>query len=443
MERRRRLAARVAAMTVVVLIAAGCGAPPSPTQLAAGESATPPALETPISTPAPVSAATAAATAAPTPAPTPGPAGLTIGWASVLSTDTAGKAAAELAGGVSDAVAFGGGYVLAGSENQGRYAVVWDSPDGTHWQAVDNAPGFADGVIDYLVRLPDGLLAVGTAQGLDSQCASADLGCNPVSPIRLWTSPDGLAWHQLPSAATAPFGRAQLELIVDGPSGLVAFGDLVPAQGDAITSMIWTSVDGRSWARAPQFSTAFPTDTMSAMDAGPLGYVAVGSGWAGGNPTLPRRAWYSVDGKTWRLGSGPGPQGPVVVLACAGGFLGVDNPLAQASFWATADGVNWAVQPAVVDRPNWPAYVGTGLFSDGTGILALGSDSFQTPGVWITTDGLNWQSIEMIGAQPPFESAVAGSVVGALGPKGVIVTTQTQSAAGGSIWTVWLGTITE
>jgi hypothetical protein len=433
MERTQRLAARVAAMTVVVLVAAGCGATPRPTDVAAAESATPTVLETPTAVPAPTPAAT----------PTPVSTGLTIGWAPVLASASAGKVAADLGGGISAAVAFGDGFVLAGSENQGQHAVVWYSPDGTHWQAIDNAPGFADGVIDSLVRLPDGLLAVGTSQGLDSQCAGGALGCNPVSPIRLWTSPDGLTWHLLPGTATAPFGRAQLELAVDGPSGLVAFGELVPAQGTNITSMIWTSDDGRSWTRAPQFSTAFPTDSMSDLEGGPGGYVAVGSGWADGNPTLPQLAWYSSDGKSWKLGSGPGDQGPTIVLACAGGFLGVANPLAQASFWTTADGVNWTVQPAVVGRPNWPSYVGTGLFSDGKGILALGSDSFQTPGAWITTDGRDWQSVAMIGVQPPFDSAVAGSVVGALGSKGVIVTTETQPATGGSIWTLWLGTIAE
>ena len=49
----------------------------------------------------------------------------------------------------------------------------------------------------------------------------------------------------------------------------------------------------------------------------------------------------------------------------------------------------------------------------------------------------------MNGVQPPFESAVAGSVVGALGSRGFIVTTETQPSAGGSIWMVWLGTIAE
>jgi hypothetical protein len=351
------------------------------------------------------------------------------------------KPAAKLKGGITAAVAFGDGFVLAGSENGGQHAVVWYSPDGVRWQPVDDAPGFADGVIANLVRLPDGLMAVGTAASLDAECAGGALGCNPVSPIRLWTSSDGRVWHALPSSAAKPFGRAQLDLIVAGPAGLVAYGQMVPAEGTAITPMVWTSADGRSWSRAPQFASAFSTYSMSDLDAGPSGYVAVGARSVGGSLTQPRRAWYSADGKTWKLGSGPAANGPSVVMAFAGGFFGVENPQARASFWVSADGVNWSVQPGVVDRPNYPAYVGSGLFSDGTRILALGSDSFGTAGAWLTSDGRSWQLAVLGGPEPSLETAVLGSVVGAFGSRGVIVTTATGSDGPGPIWTIWLGTI--
>ena len=425
MERTQRLTARVAAMTVAVLVAAGCGSAPSPTEETAAASANPTALETP--------APSATPTLEPIPTPTPVPTGPTLLWTAVYSSDGPAKDAPKLKGGISAAVAFGDGFVLAGSEDKTRRTVIyWYSPDGSSWQAIDNAPGFADGVIGFLVPLSDGLLAVGTAQKLDSQCADGALGCNPVSPIRLWTSADGRDWHALPGTATAPFGRAQLDLIVPGPSGLVAFGKLVPPTGTDIKAMIWTSADGRAWSPAPQFSTAFPTDTIFDLAAGPGGYVAVGS---------PRRAWYSTDGKTWKLASGPAGQGPSIVLECAGGFLGVENPSSQAAFWTSTDGVSWTVQPRVVDRPDDPAYVGTGLFSDGDRILAFGADAHQTRGAWISSDGRNWQSVVLGGPLPPLDTANADSVVGAFGPKGLLVTTATDSAPGVTSWTIWLGTL--
>ena len=444
MDRSQRLAARVAVVAVFALVVAGCGFFPSPTQEAAAVSATPAALATRAPTPLPLTT--------PEPTPTP-PTGPTLSWAPVLASNGNAKLAPKLGGGISAALAFPGGFVLAGSDSQGR-AIVWYSPDGTKWQPVEGVPGFEDGVIRNLVPLPEGLLAnlvptpggllaVGTGQKFDSLCAGAALGCNPVAPIRFWTSTDGLDWRALPTSVAAPFGRAQLDQIVPGPSGLVAFGELVPATGTNITAMVWTSPDGRVWTRAPQFPTAFPTDTIADLAAGPGGYAAVGSRSVGGNLTQSRRAWYSVDGRTWQRASGPGAQGPTVVMTCEGGFFGVDSPSAQATFWTSADGVNWRVQPAVVGRPNYPAYVGSGLYSDGTRILAMGADSFQTRGAWLSTDGLEWQPIALSGVQPPTDSAVIGSVVGTLGPKGAIVTTATQVAAGLPTWTVWFGTLSQ
>ena len=73
----------------------------------------------------------------------------------------------------------------------------------------------------------------------------------------------------------------------------------------------------------------------------------------------------------------------------------------------------------------------------------MGADSFQTRGAWLSTDGLEWQPIVLSGGQPPTDSAVIGSVVGTLGPKGAIVTTATQTSAGSPTWTVWFGTLSQ
>jgi hypothetical protein len=427
-------------MAVAASVVAGCGAASTPTDEAAALSASPTVFVTPatsqLATPTTIS--TPATVATPTPAATPShvPAGSTLSWKSVLSSD-----GDPLGSNLTAAVAFGDGFVVAGNENQGQHAVIWYSADGKSWQKIDKAQDFSDGVIGTLVPIPQGLLAVGTASQPDSRCGGGAFGCNAVSAIRLWTSPDGRAWHALASSVVVPFGRAQLIQVVSGPSGVVAFGELVPVTGTDTTAMVWNSPNGLAWEREPQFSTAFPSDTIVDLAAGPAGFEAVGSRSAGGNLTGPRRAWFSSDGKTWKLGSGPATRGPTVVMACTAGFFGVDNPSAQASFWTTADGVKWTVQPGVVGRPDLPTYVGQGLFSDGNRILAIGADSFQTPGAWLSTDGRQWESIALSGPQPPIDTAVAGSVAAAFSSSGVLVTTATQSLQGATNWTIWLGTL--
>lgn len=436
---RRSRVGRLMGLLGVLAIVAGCGsAAPSGSQIAAAESATPGAFTAaPLPTvTAPAGATPTAATAASPDQPTLFPGGQTLTWASVLSSD-GGSALGTKLGGISDAVAFGDGFVLSGSENEGQHAVIWYSQDGVSWQAIDNVPGFADGVIRTVVAAGDGLVAVGTAFGLDSRCAADATDCNPGSAIRLWISPDGRNWRGLSAAALKPFGRAQLEVVVPGPAGLVAFGQLVPTTGDRISPMMWISPDGRSWSAAPQFGRAFPSDTVIDLAAGANGYVAAGALWVGGNMGRPRKAWYSADGRTWQVASGLiNGEGPSVVLACAGGYVGIDAPSGSAAFWTSLDGRSWALQPEVLNRPDYPVHLGMGVYSDGRRILAIGSDSYQTSEAWLSGDGRDWRPYTLGGKRPAADSAV----VGALGARGVVVATTTPGSPG-QTWTIWFGTL--
>jgi hypothetical protein len=431
---------RVAPFSIVVLalfLAAGCGSPaPSPTQIAAAESAARPTATTPAATEAPTEAAPAVTPNPSSPEPTLAPVGRQITWQQAISSDDGSKDAPRL-GSITDAVAFGDGFVLSGSEMEGQRAVIWYSPDGATWQAIDSAPGFSDGVIDMVVPLGDGLIAIGTGYGLDSRCTANAVGCNPVSPIRLWTSPDGRNWHALPAAASKGLGRAQLGVVIPGPKGLLAFGVVVPVTGDHLTPMVWTSPNGRSWTAATQFGRSYSQDTIFAMTAGAGGYVAAGSFWAGGHQGTPRKIWYSANGKFWHPASGLADgDGPSIVLPCAGGYLGVDDGSAGAQLWTSADGRKWLLQPAVSNRPDYPLHLGLGVYSDGQRVLAMGSDFYSTREAWLSTDGRDWNSYSFRGASLTAESAI----VGALGPKGVVVATNTNGSAGQAL-TIWFGSI--
>jgi hypothetical protein len=435
---------RLASLWIVFIslsIVSGCGsATPSGSQVAAAESATPVATAAPIETPGPTLGPTLDPTLGATPEPSPrpslAPGGLTLSWQPTLASDDGSRAATKL-GGISDAVAFGDGFVLSGSEQDGRHAVIWYSADGLAWRAIDNVPGFADGVIDMLSPMSNGLIAIGHASELDAKCAVDAVGCNPLSPIRMWTSTTGGSWHAVPAAALASFGRAQIELVAAGPTGLVAFGTLVPPTGDTFPAMVWTSANGRTWSAAPQFGHAFSQDTLFDLTAGANGYVAAGSLWVGGNQGRPRKVWYSADGRTWQAASGlTEGAGPATILACAGGYLGLDNSSDSVSLWASPDGRSWDLAPAVVNRPDYPSHLSLGVYSDGQRILAIGSDFYRTTEAWLSSDGRDWQPYNFGGQGLTADSSLGG----ALGTRGVVIATRTTSGFG-QIVTLWFAAL--
>ena len=421
LDRPRWRRAVLAALTLTLLTGCGGVAPGTPA---------PPAEAASPSGSLVGSSPIAPATPEPTLAPT------TIGWKRVMAT---GASSALLRDGdtIMSAIPLADGYLLAGNANSGQQAVIWQSSDGVAWQRIDSGPSFASSQITTLVAIPGGVLALGTASRLDSFCGGGAGGnCNPVFPIRMWTSSDGRSWQQLPDAATAVFGRAVLGPVVSGP-GLVLFGQRVPvAPSAAPTPMEWTSTDGRTWHAEPAFTTAFPKGVVLALVHRPDGFVGVGSNTASGTTRTVGAAWSSADGRTWTAASVPPATQEVTRLyAAASGFLAIGVTGGSETFWASRDGRSWAaVGPS--GFPFGTTVTSPTLLSDGTWITAVGADHSGVAGTWISSDGTSWLPVTSGGQVPPTLTA-AGGAIGALGPTGLVLATTTATSTGFST-SVWI-----
>lgn len=378
----------------------------------------------------------------PTPTPTPLPSvsvlpGASITWTEVMSTDD-GRSLIEEDDTIMSAILFGGGYVLAGNANNAGRAVVWQSSDGTSWQRIEDGPSFADSTMRMLVAIPGGVLAIGAATASDGLCSGGEgTTCNPVSPIRLWTSSDGRPWQRLPDVATAAFGRAQLTEAASGPDVLVLFGWHVPVAALAPTQpMVWTSADGRTWRVRKQFGRTFPDGVVEGLIASANGFAAVGRNTGLESPHMPGTAWFSGDGRTWTAASVPASTDEETrVYAGSSGLLASGLTDGPTVFWSSPDGRSWSAADAsafpFTSNDRSPV-----LVSDGTRIMAVGANRSGASGAWVSSDGLDWQSIASIGTVPPIP-ATDGGTIGALGPRGVVLAT-TINAATVSI-SVWVG----
>jgi hypothetical protein len=166
-----------------------------------------------------------------------------------------------------------------------------------------------------------------------------------------------------------------------------------------------TFAAARDWTRVAD-QAAFADAGMSAVAAGPGGYVAVGcattaefdAGQCDG------AAWTSPDGRTWQRSPVPSADQLYLggVIAGEPGYLAWGYDVG-AAFWASPDGVEWQRAPTIpsfaygmVDSVVW--------FKDR--FYAVGT-SPEEPLAWTSPDGLAWSPVGAIGcvpgpsAQPP------------------------------------------
>ena len=167
---------------------------------------------------------------------------------------------------LAEVVAWRGGFVASGSvllwgpPGVGRQT-IWTSPDGLAWTEVPDPFGPQQDplvIVQRLVPFGDVLVAVGS-QG---------------RRLLLWTYPDGRRWQRVPDAPV--FGSAGVPARADHELGIVGaaatqgrieivgtYGPLTPPT----TTRIWTSTDGRHW-RHDAWTGADPTDLMDLSASG-------------------------------------------------------------------------------------------------------------------------------------------------------------------------------
>lgn len=217
-------------------------------------------------------------------------------------------------------------------------------------------------------------------------------------------------WRRVPSggwtlvSATSPAvyrrpGDEQLTAIAHGPAGWIAVGDVV--SGAVQHPVVVTSADGLTW-RALDGMAAFtaPDTIVTAVTAGPGGYVVVGKQASGGR--MFAAMWWSADLRNWVTGSNGGLDGRLeasaayAVAAVPSGFVAAGTHGNCHAVWTSADGRRWQVHDVLVP-PGATSAILDLLAVNGSKVVAAGYAVMKTgnvPIVVISVDGgRHWRQI--------------------------------------------------
>jgi hypothetical protein len=211
-----------------------------------------------------------------------------------------------------------------------------------------------------------------------------------------FASSDGLAWERTTAPATFP---ADPGVLTSLGGRLVAFvrGSAPFPRTDA-----WTSVDGRTWRRAPELALA--DGVINAVASRDTTLVAAGIDASGRHAV-----WRSAGGGSWSRVSDIPPRALVGnVAGVAGGFVafgrdgepdvasggvgvrGVGRPAA----WRSSDGLAWTA--VAVEGTEAPGAQLLSIYPVRDGMFAAGSDSAASPRsalLWDSPDGLRWRAL--------------------------------------------------
>ena len=208
-----------------------------------------------------------------------------------------------------------GGFVAVGYDRSDaepyRDAAVWLSPDGLRWSRVPNGDGALGNGHDR-DQVMDAVTE--TPSGL-LVAVGRDRAAGAV-----WTSTDGRHWARTRSPGLQAAGSTlELQDVVAAGSRLVAVGRRGDPKGNLNEAAVWLSTDGRDWrrVRSPVFekqsggSNEARGQQMRGVVAVPFGFVAVGADHPSG-PDGPAAAavWTSLDGEVWTPVGIPSLAGP-------------------------------------------------------------------------------------------------------------------------------------
>jgi len=234
--------------------------------------------------------------------------------ASTITHDLAGVSAVQAASGPR-------GYVITGTvtEPGGAYSRdVWWSPDLVSWtKARDvNETGGSNHVLAVAAG-QSGFVSAGSHENL---------------PV-VWTSSDGRTWTAVSTPLPAGASAGVIQQVAVNGNHAVALGQQTTAQG--VEPLAERSDDGgRTWQAVP-FTAPGPGVSFTALTASSSGFTAAAQfGPVGG--TMAAAVWTSADGKTWARspvgGLAGGGSHAVTALAASGAAVtGIDSVQAQAS----------------------------------------------------------------------------------------------------------------
>lgn len=304
---------------------------------------------------------------------------------------------------VDDVAAGGAGWVAVGSRNDRpdadsavRYAAVWRSSDGRHWErTIDEV--LDDALLTGVAGDAHGFVAVGAALDHGARVAAA------------WWSADGRYWQ--PVETHSPGQVSVIDAVVSTGTGFLAVGAL--RSGDATRATAWRSADGRTWTAQPIAEDALALDVCTRGDRA----LAVGSDLGTGEPMVWESvggAWRPVEGLDRREGTTVTPK------ACAIGADGTDVVAVDISGDGQLyhrHGGQWAEPDAGTFLPFPHERTIDALVAGRTGFAALGGEPLGGQidlAVWASRDGHRWdRAVPRDGPeQPGTQEAVAVDVAG-------------------------------
>jgi hypothetical protein len=295
---------------------------------------------------------------------------------------------------VSDAVAFGDGFVAVGTN--GSAGRIWRSVDGMTWSTVD-ADWLSGLQPSRIVTVGDRLVLFGQREGSAGGLARG---------TETWSSSDGVEWVPGPAAPIASKGETARDFtleVVGGPLGVLVRGDdRTFLLGPDLTA--WTDV-----------TYAWPADVeIRGLAAGDRTWIQPGATGIGDHGISTGAIWTSTDGRTWSKATIEDPGGVILeAFSVAGGFVALGSTAnvgcrncfgvfyTTSIGWFSADGNHWA-RMIGSGGDHDDRIFGAQFAGDGRRLLAFADPGPQSPGspppkpiISETVDGRAWTSIQI------------------------------------------------
>jgi hypothetical protein len=274
-----------------------------------------------------------------------------------------------------------GGFTAVGYLPPDWQPTAWTSGDGSSWSIHPMASTDFTFPVALATAADETVVAVGRS------------GPRPVA----WTTVDGVSWeeHQVPVLGSGIAER--MTTVVAGPSGLVAGGSVGPELAER-RARFWTSADGRDWQAVPDDAEVFANAEVRAIARVTDGFVATGAVGTAQQHTG-SVVWTSTDGRRWARVDDPSLEGGIIAAIVAppfGGLVAVGSDLGrhEAVVWTSIDGRRWTRAPSEASRQ----YAGFVWMTDvavvDDVVIAVGEVQGLQRGTatsWVSRDGLSWE----------------------------------------------------